>query len=73
MESCSTPLSPPVVLSFAASDPSGGAGVHADLMTRPALGCDALWQKLAAGFRPGMGPFIPDRFFRTRRRAENNE
>jgi hydroxymethylpyrimidine/phosphomethylpyrimidine kinase len=24
---------------------------------------DYTWQTLAAGFRPGMGQFIPDRFF----------
>ena len=24
------------------------------------------WHSLAAGFRPGKGQFIPDRFFRTR-------
>jgi hydroxymethylpyrimidine/phosphomethylpyrimidine kinase len=31
--------SPPVVLSFAASDPTGGAGVQADLLTIASLGC----------------------------------
>lgn len=30
---------PPVVLTFAASDPSGGAGVQADIMTITGLGC----------------------------------
>jgi hydroxymethylpyrimidine/phosphomethylpyrimidine kinase len=33
---------PPVVLSFAASDPSGGAGIQADLMTISSIGCHAL-------------------------------
>jgi hydroxymethylpyrimidine/phosphomethylpyrimidine kinase len=33
---------PPVVLSFAASDPSGGAGMQADIVTLSALGCHAL-------------------------------
>ncbi|EXI83278.1 MAG: Hydroxymethylpyrimidine/phosphomethylpyrimidine kinase [Candidatus Accumulibacter appositus] len=35
-------MPPPMVLSFAASDPSGGAGLQADLMTASALGCHAL-------------------------------
>ncbi|MEF8702801.1 MAG: hydroxymethylpyrimidine/phosphomethylpyrimidine kinase [Candidatus Accumulibacter sp. UW26] len=34
--------SPPLVLTFAASDPSGGAGLQADLMTLSALGCHPL-------------------------------
>jgi hydroxymethylpyrimidine/phosphomethylpyrimidine kinase len=34
--------SPPAVLAFAASDPSGGAGVQADLLTLAALGCHPL-------------------------------
>jgi hydroxymethylpyrimidine/phosphomethylpyrimidine kinase len=33
---------PPIVLSFAASDPSGGAGMQADLMTLASLGCHPL-------------------------------
>ena len=36
----SSPL--PAVLSFAASDPTGGAGLQADLLTIAALGCHAL-------------------------------
>lgn len=36
------PSSPPVVLSFAASDPSGGAGIQADIMTLSSMGCHAL-------------------------------
>ncbi|HCV13399.1 MAG TPA: hydroxymethylpyrimidine/phosphomethylpyrimidine kinase [Candidatus Accumulibacter sp.] len=35
----SAPPSPPIVLTFAASDPTGGAGMQADLMTLSALGC----------------------------------
>jgi hydroxymethylpyrimidine/phosphomethylpyrimidine kinase len=31
--------SPPIVLSFAASDPTGGAGIQADLLTIASLGC----------------------------------
>ena len=33
---------PPIVLTFAASDPSGGAGIQADLMTLAANGCHPL-------------------------------
>lgn len=33
---------PPIVLVFSASDPSGGAGVQADLMTLSSMGCHAL-------------------------------
>jgi hydroxymethylpyrimidine/phosphomethylpyrimidine kinase len=33
---------PPVVLSFAASDPTGGAGLQADLLTIASLGCHPL-------------------------------
>jgi hydroxymethylpyrimidine/phosphomethylpyrimidine kinase len=33
---------------------------------------DYTWKALAAGFRPGMGQFIPDRFFWARHREENN-
>ena len=38
----SAPPSPPIVLTFAASDPTGGAGVQADLLTIAALGCHPL-------------------------------
>ncbi len=34
--------SPPLVLAFAASDPSGGAGLQADLLTIASLGCHPL-------------------------------
>jgi hydroxymethylpyrimidine/phosphomethylpyrimidine kinase len=33
------PQSPPIVLTFAASDPTGGAGLQADLLTVASLGC----------------------------------
>jgi hydroxymethylpyrimidine/phosphomethylpyrimidine kinase len=33
---------PPVVLTFAASDPSGGAGIQADILTLASMGCHAL-------------------------------
>jgi hydroxymethylpyrimidine/phosphomethylpyrimidine kinase len=34
--------SPPIVLSFAAADPSGGAGIQADILTLSSMGCHAL-------------------------------
>ena len=37
-----TPNVPPIVLSFAASDPTGGAGIQADLLTLAGLGCHPL-------------------------------
>lgn len=33
---------PPIVLTFAASDPSGGAGIQADILTLTSMGCHAL-------------------------------
>ena len=36
------PSSPPIVLAFAASDPTGGAGLQADLLTLASLGCHPL-------------------------------
>jgi len=42
MDIRSTQLTPPIVLTFAASDPSGGAGIQADLMTISSMGCHAL-------------------------------
>jgi hydroxymethylpyrimidine/phosphomethylpyrimidine kinase len=35
-------LLPPMVMSFAASDPTGGAGIQADLLTLASLGCHPL-------------------------------
>jgi len=37
-----TPAFPPIVMSFAASDPSGGAGIQADLLTLSSMGCHPL-------------------------------
>lgn len=37
-----TPTIPPIVLAFAASDPTGGAGIQADLLTLAGLGCHPL-------------------------------
>jgi len=42
MEQNPTQLLPPIVLAFAASDPSGGAGIQADLMTLSSMGCHTL-------------------------------
>ena len=33
---------PPIVLTFAASDPSGGAGMQADILTIASMGCHPL-------------------------------
>ena len=33
---------PPIVLAFAATDPTGGAGIQADLLTLAGLGCHPL-------------------------------
>jgi hydroxymethylpyrimidine/phosphomethylpyrimidine kinase len=35
-------LLPPIVLTFAASDPTGGAGIQADLLTLASMGCHPL-------------------------------
>jgi hydroxymethylpyrimidine/phosphomethylpyrimidine kinase len=35
-------FSPPIVLTFAASDPTGGAGLQADVLTLAAMGCHPL-------------------------------
>ena len=42
MEAILTQPVPPIVLTFAASDPSGGAGIQADLMAISSMGCHAL-------------------------------
>jgi hydroxymethylpyrimidine/phosphomethylpyrimidine kinase len=41
-ESTIMPESPPIVLTFAATDPSGGAGLQADILTLSSMGCHAL-------------------------------
>ena len=33
---------PPIVLAFAGTDPTGGAGIQADLLTLSSMGCHAL-------------------------------
>jgi hydroxymethylpyrimidine/phosphomethylpyrimidine kinase len=42
MTSGAHPVSPPIVLTFAASDPTGGAGIQADILTIAALGAHPL-------------------------------
>lgn len=37
-----SPFLPPIVLAFAATDPTGGAGIQADLLTLSSMGCHAL-------------------------------
>ncbi len=38
----SSPALPPIVLTFAATDPTGGAGLQADVLTLSSMGCYAL-------------------------------
>ena len=42
MPSDNDPEFPPLVLTFAASDPSGGAGLQADILTLASMGCHPL-------------------------------
>jgi hydroxymethylpyrimidine/phosphomethylpyrimidine kinase len=42
MPADSDPEFPPIVLTFAASDPSGGAGIQADILTLASMGCHPL-------------------------------
>src|SRR5215468_2663523 len=42
MPADSDPQFPPIVLTFAASDPSGGAGLQADILTLSSMGCHPL-------------------------------
>lgn len=42
MRATAMSTSPPIVLSFAASDPTGGAGLQADLLTLASMGCHPL-------------------------------
>ena len=42
MASAAPDMLPPIVMTFAASDPTGGAGLQADLMTLASLGCHPL-------------------------------
>jgi hydroxymethylpyrimidine/phosphomethylpyrimidine kinase len=52
----SEPVSlPPIVLTFAATDPSGGAGLQADLLTLASMGCHPLSVVTAATIQDTMG------------------
>ncbi len=46
---------PPIVLVFAASDPSGGAGLQADIMTLSSMGCHPLSVVTAVTIQDTMG------------------
>jgi len=46
---------PPIVLVFAASDPSGGAGLQADIMTLSSMGCHPLSVLTAVTIQDTMG------------------
>jgi len=47
--------SPPIVLVFAATDPSGGAGIQADILTLSSMGCHALSAVTAITIQDTMG------------------
>ncbi|MEO8158492.1 MAG: bifunctional hydroxymethylpyrimidine kinase/phosphomethylpyrimidine kinase [Betaproteobacteria bacterium] len=49
------PASPPVVLVFAGTDPSGGAGLQADVLTLSSMGCHALSVVTAVTIQDTMG------------------
>ena len=49
-----TPV-PPLVLVFAASDPSSGAGIQADLLTLSSLGCHPLTAVTALTVQDSVG------------------
>jgi hydroxymethylpyrimidine/phosphomethylpyrimidine kinase len=55
MPSPSPAPTPPIVLVFAATDPSGGAGLQADLMTLASMGCHVLSVVTAATIQDTLG------------------
>ena len=55
MEPGSSDFIPPIVLSFAASDPSGGAGMQADIMTLSSMGCHPLTVLTAVTVQDSVG------------------
>lgn len=57
----SAPDSPPIVLTFAGTDPTGGAGLQADVLTLSALGCHPLSVVTAVTVQDSVGveDFLP--------------
>jgi len=55
MDQLTPVVSPPIVLVFAASDPSGGAGLQADVITLASMGCHPLSVVTAATIQDTMG------------------
>jgi len=55
MEPSAPSLLPPIVLAFAATDPSGGAGLQADVMTLASMGCHPLSVVTAVTIQDTMG------------------
>lgn len=57
------PESPPIVLTFAGTDPSGGAGLQADILTLSSMGCHPLSVVTAVTVQDTRGVedmFVPD-------------
>ncbi|MEO8443130.1 MAG: bifunctional hydroxymethylpyrimidine kinase/phosphomethylpyrimidine kinase [Betaproteobacteria bacterium] len=55
MDSPPSSALPPIVLAFAATDPSGGAGLQADVMTLASMGCHPLSVVTAVTIQDTMG------------------
>lgn len=55
MESSAPTALPPIVLAFAATDPSGGAGLQADVLTLASMGCHPLTVVTAVTIQDTMG------------------
>ena len=55
MDPAAPPALPPIVLAFAATDPSGGAGLQADVMTLASMGCHPLSVVTAVTIQDTMG------------------
>ncbi len=55
MPAADEPAFPPIVLTFAASDPSGGAGLQADILTLASMGCHPLSVVTALTVQDTMG------------------